>query len=260
MLTTPYHKDRIRAVNFILQKIRTELSLNEYTLLDFGIGSGTQIELLNLFPNKIIGIDASDHMIEISRRNLSNFDNVLLYKGGVDQLINIEDKSVYITLCINTFEYLDIDSQTIFFKEVHRITKGGGYLIIMTGNELFDLFALNSGTVDFFRNYFGQTNVATRLTDKKPPYKNADRRNPLNFKYELLDHGFIEIKQAYSQWHKTQPNIAIVDSGGRYRNINPNNNVEDLRDHDFDPNTMIAKDIWKAMFQCTIFSSLSYKQ
>ena len=258
---TPYHKDRMRAMNSLLMSsienditLRDYLSSVNYTLLEFGIGGGSQIKLLDLQPKNIIGIDISEHMIEISKENLSSIE-FKGYCGSVEQLSHIANESVEIALCLNTFEYLDTSSQLIFFNEVSRIIKKGGYLIIMTGNELFDLFALNSGTADFFNKYLGQKDVKKLLTESyKEPYKNADRRNPLNFKYELIKFGFTEIAQSFSQWHKKLPSISINDCNGDELAAR-----EACRDHNYDPNTSELEDMWKALFQCTIFASLSRK-
>ena len=50
--------------------------------------------------------------------------------------------------------YLSNSALDDFISEQQRVLKEGGYLLIMYGNELFDMFALNSGTVNFFEKYF----------------------------------------------------------------------------------------------------------
>ncbi len=123
----------------------------------------------------------------------------------------------------------------------------------MTGNELFDMYALNAGTTDFFKPHFNVDVISTLTEAKAPQYKPALRRNPLNSSVELQHYGFNEIAQSYSQWHRLPPAIGnkLGSNVAEARMI--------MRDHAFNPNLLPPQEKWKAMFRSSIFGSLSQR-
>jgi len=138
--THVYHKDKVNCINFLVNKIKGKNKLN---ILDFGCGDGLLFKKLNLLPKKYIGIDVSLHMLELSKKNLSNIKNKSLIVGGVDKLKKIKSNSIDLFLAFNVIGYLTDKEEKIFFKEVRRILKKNKFFISTNGNELFDLFALN---------------------------------------------------------------------------------------------------------------------
>lgn len=220
--------------------------------MDFGIGDGSEFLQLKIKPKKLIGIDISQHMINLA--TLSIKKNFIGLVGSTEVLKKIQSNSIDLILCINTLGYLTKRNQNLFFKESQRILKKNAFLVVMTGNELFDMYSLNSGTADFFKINFNQK-VSSLLTfGLTKRFKNAFRKNPLNFASEIKLFGFNEIQQSFSQWHNMLPPIA---------NIKYKNNLliarEKSRNHNFDPNKLKSIDKWKAFFCCSMFASLAQK-
>ncbi|WP_163481241.1 class I SAM-dependent methyltransferase, partial [Escherichia coli] len=90
------------------------------------------------------------------------------------------DEQFDIGLAIDVLGYLSDDDVKTFYREMSRMIRPGGHLIVMYGNELFDLFALNAGTAAFFKEHF-RVDVADLLQEgRAPQYKTAQRRNPLS--------------------------------------------------------------------------------
>jgi SAM-dependent methyltransferase len=225
------------------------------TILDYGIADGGQFLELGLNAEKVIGIDTSSHMIDLSREKFAGLD-FAGYVGSVEVIRQIDKDTVDLVLCINVLGYLTENEQELFFKETYRILRSGGFLVIMTGNELFDLFALNAGTADFFLRNFSQPFASRLLVESKSErFKNADRRNPLKFAVELEKFGFAEIAQTFSQWHKKIPAIANIEAGGDLIAA-----YEASRDHDLNPNSLPDVEKWKRFFCCSTFASLSRKR
>jgi SAM-dependent methyltransferase len=193
-------------------------------------------------------------MVRLAESNLSKFTfNGKV--GSVEEISFVASGSIDLVLCLNVLGYLNRDDQELFFKESSRVLKKDGYLLLMTGNELFDLFALNSGTTEFFDKHFNQSDVSELLSQgKSTRRKNADRRNPLNFAAEMKEHGFDEIAQAFSSWHKLIPAVANLRWAGDLRTARAQS-----RDHSFDPNSLPNIDTWKRAFRCSIFASLLRK-
>lgn len=250
---TNYHKDRLRALKYLLTnkalKCKTSHKLN---IVDFGIGDGSEFLQLKIKPKKLIGIDISQHMINLAALSIKK--NFIGLVGSTEVLKKIQSNSIDLILCINTLGYLTKRNQNLFFKESQRILKKNAFLVVMTGNELFDMYSLNSGTADFFKINFNQK-VSSLLTfGLTKRFKNAFRKNPLNFASEIKLFGFNEIQQSFSQWHNMLPPIA---------NIKYKNNLliarEKSRNHNFDPNKLKSIDKWKAFFCCSMFASLAQK-
>ena len=80
----------------------------------------------------------------------------------------------------------------------------------MTGNELFDLYSLNSGTRDSSKNHFNQEFSSLLTHAKTKGFKNVFRKNFLRFSNKLKLFGFNEIKQFFSHWQKMLPPIANI--------------------------------------------------
>ena len=248
----PYHEAKVTSINHLMKQVKI-LSPSP-RVLDFGIGDGNIFNKIDFKNPKIIGIDISDHMCQIAKKNLHHLD-IKTYTGNADQLTYIKNETVNIGLVINTLGYLTKKEEVLFFNHMNRILKKDGNLIIITGNELFDLFALNSGTSEFFKRNFNQPEAHKLLKEGKASrFKNAPRKNPFNFKEELKSYGFKEIAQSFSNWHVEFPSTSNKKSRGNFleaRNIS--------RNYDFDPMTLPPFDLWKAYFRCSVFGSLSQK-
>lgn len=192
-------------------------------------------------------------MLDVARTVLAR-GQLRAYLGSVDKMLDVEDSSVDLVLCINTLGYLDEVEQQRFFEQCGRVLREAGNFIIMTGNELLDFFALNSGTAQFFERNFG-VDVSGLLTQGKDErWLNASRANPLAFKSLLAVHGFREVGQAFSQWHSLPPGLALLDAAGdvvEARNA--------ARGHSVDAAVLPEGVRWQALFRCSMFASLSVK-
>ncbi|MEQ8314088.1 MAG: class I SAM-dependent methyltransferase [Gammaproteobacteria bacterium] len=253
-----YHADRIRAIRCLLVKL---LNKNINKVVDFGCGDGMYIsENFAVTENqnaigpieRIYCIDKSAPMIEYARRNLSEF-NCDYALGGVEQFEKVETSSVDLTLAIDVLGYLSTEERDEFFHQVERITRPGGFLVVMCGNELLDVYALNSGTTAFFANNFDIDITSLLIEGDSPRPSNAMRLNPLNFGALVSEYGFDEIEQSYSQWHKVPPGLGNKGSDLAASRM-------EMRDFNFDPNELPPIDKWKAMFRCSIFASLCMRR
>lgn len=247
--TTPpdYHLDRMRALRLLIGQMDLPEAIK---VIDFGCGDGMYFkELLSDHRiDRLVGIDISSPMIELAGRGLADFP----FEGHVGGAVAMRgiDGRFDVGLAIDVLGYLEDDELDIFYTEMSRLIRPGGYLIVMYGSELFDMFALNAGTATFFRKHF-DADVEPLLTEAKAnQYKPARRKNPLSFGAEIAPYGFEEVGQAFSQWHRTPPGL-----GNRAPDVAAAR--LSMRDHAFDPNTLPQAERWKAMFRCSIFASLS---
>jgi arsenite methyltransferase len=103
------------------------------TVVDLGSGAGIDVFLsANKVSNagRVIGIDMTDEMLERARRNAKEggFTNVDFRKGDIEKRIPVDDNStdVVISNCVINLTMNKVDA----FKEVHRILKQGGRMVI----------------------------------------------------------------------------------------------------------------------------------
>jgi len=112
------------------------------TILDLGSGAGIDVFLsANKVSKsgKVIGIDMTDEMLEKARKNArdGNYTNVEFRKGDIEKNIPVDDNTVDAVIS-NCVINLTTD-KTSAFKEVYRILKKGGRMVIsdlVTDREL----------------------------------------------------------------------------------------------------------------------------
>jgi ubiquinone/menaquinone biosynthesis C-methylase UbiE len=109
-------------------------------ILDIGCGEGITLEkLIRRFPGKDIqGIDYSRENVEICKKN-----NLPVEYGSV-YAIGLADNSIDTCLLIEVIEHLD--NYTAALKELYRVLKSGGVLLLLFPNDInFKLARIMTG-------------------------------------------------------------------------------------------------------------------
>lgn len=103
------------------------------TVVDLGSGAGIDVFLSANKVSKtgtVIGIDMTDEMLDKARKNASegNYTNVYFKKGDIEENIPVDSNSVdaVISNCVINLT----TNKTNAFKQVHRILKSGGRMVI----------------------------------------------------------------------------------------------------------------------------------
>ena len=103
------------------------------TVVDLGSGAGIDAFLsANKVSKsgKVIGIDMTDEMLDKARKNAKegNYTNVEFRKGDIENNIPVDDNTVdaVISNCVINLT----TNKTSAFREVHRILKQGGRMVI----------------------------------------------------------------------------------------------------------------------------------
>ena len=252
----PYHKIRKKCLDQLLRRSTNLFSSSEYSnlsVLDFGIGDGGELHSLEIPMKKIYGIDTSEHMIRLAQQQFLDKEFIGIV-GGVNSLQAI-DEQVDVAFCINTLGYLNSEDEGVFWEQLRRLVKPSGYLVIMTGNLLFDLFALNSGTVEFFASEFKVDNATSLLTrGAETRFLNGNRRNPLKFEMELRSLGFSQLDVGFCMWHKVPPELLIASTGCSLREARWQSRSFEVFDE-----LVPELDKWQLLFRCSIFASVSVR-
>ena len=106
-----------------LRMICSRLSIHNsrLTILDVGCGTGANLEMLAQFGTAE-GVDVSDDALEFCRKK------GLKVQKGLAETLPYDDNSFDITTALDVIEHLDDDIAGL--KEMHRVTKPGGYSLI----------------------------------------------------------------------------------------------------------------------------------
>ena len=106
-----------------------------HSILDIGCGMGQLIiesMLLGSQVKKGVGIDASKHAIEFARKTtkLSNINGLSFVLSDESYLKTIQDNSFDGIICSNFLDVVLPDISAYVVKEIIRILKPGGYLVL----------------------------------------------------------------------------------------------------------------------------------
>jgi SAM-dependent methyltransferase len=248
-LVNLYHKHRMVVIDSLIPR---ELYKVNTRIMDFGCGDAVHFEQFVRTGCSITGVDISRDMIDLAKKRLSelNINPGSVKVGGVESLKENKSCSLDAVLSFNVLAYLSDDEIDTFYKEVYRLLRPGGYLIVTHSNELFDMFSMNQYTIDFIKKHLLIGDEFINLLDpliNKPminqliPTYNV-RENPLSYKFKLDRYGFTELQQEFINLHNAPPRF-LVD-GKSY------------------PDTLNwkAEEKWKLMFTCSTYGSLSIRK
>jgi arsenite methyltransferase len=109
-----------------------DLQLGE-TVVDLGSGAGIDVFLSSKQVGdngRVIGVDMTDEMLDRAQRNAKegSYTNVEFRKGDIEESIPVDENSadVVISNCVINLTTDKVKA----FKEIHRILKSGGRLVI----------------------------------------------------------------------------------------------------------------------------------
>lgn len=107
-------------------------------ILDVGCGRGFYIHALSLydFPKEIYGIDINEKYLQIAQQEITD-KRVKIAKGDIFNL-NFPDNFFDFIICSEILEHLPSD--TLALKNLHKVLKKNGTLLVSVPNENFPFF------------------------------------------------------------------------------------------------------------------------
>lgn len=258
---------RRRLYNQFLEKHKPK------SVLDIGCGGGwTTLDSLKLGV-KTIGLEP---VIE-----LKDFAENLLQKEGFDgkNILNedllyiktLENNSQDCIALLSVIPHVPLNKIEKIHKELYRVLKPGGKLVIAYRNELFDLFTFNSITLEFYKNRIWELDELKKLSETPEVLKalsglinnpdlpgkfhtnakdksfgklNRFKTNPLTIKEYLSSFGLKWLESHFYHFHAVPPLISYK--------------VQDLKKINHHLELNYSSD-WRANFMCPMYLVISEK-
>jgi ubiquinone/menaquinone biosynthesis C-methylase UbiE len=105
------------------------------TVLDVGCGPGEMVIDLLRMGKTVHGVDISEKMLALAEKNIKEkgiYGEYYLKQGNIEHL-NFGDETFDTVVCAGVIEYLDEDTKAL--KELHRVLKVNGTLILSVRNK-----------------------------------------------------------------------------------------------------------------------------
>jgi 2-polyprenyl-3-methyl-5-hydroxy-6-metoxy-1,4-benzoquinol methylase len=230
-----YHDGRLGTATRLLEQADLPAGAR---IVDFGCGDGVYSRELAAKGFTVTGLDLVEEMVVLAREQDPE-GTVTFSTGGAAQLASAGACDAVVSL--NVLAYLTDGELRDFWDALGEILAPGGILLVSHSNELFDLFALNTGTAGFFaRNFDVDVNELLAAAGAPSAGYNV-RANPLTYREELAAHSFEEIGRAYFNFHPAPPALLGEGDAGRI----------------LDPDEIARVPEWKQQFQCSTLFSLA---
>ncbi|MBA1381579.1 class I SAM-dependent methyltransferase [Pseudomonas brassicacearum] len=106
-------------------------------LLDAGCGQGKSFQYLRqaFAPQRLIGVDADPHSLELSAAEAARQDMAVELIGSDCATLAVPDASVDLLFCHQTFHHLVEQEKAL--AEFYRVLKPGGYLMFAESTEAY---------------------------------------------------------------------------------------------------------------------------
>jgi demethylmenaquinone methyltransferase/2-methoxy-6-polyprenyl-1,4-benzoquinol methylase/phosphoethanolamine N-methyltransferase len=100
-------------------------------VLDVGCGTGTLALELGARGGEVFGVDASPEMIDVARRKAAKRHAAVEFEVGLIERMPHDAASFDRVLCILVMHHLDEDLQRRGLREIARVLKPGGRLLLV---------------------------------------------------------------------------------------------------------------------------------
>ncbi|AXA56058.1 class I SAM-dependent methyltransferase [Pseudomonas thivervalensis] len=133
--TWQHHVLRV-AINDLRSLFSTALPANP-VLLDAGCGQGKSFQYLRqaFAPQRLIGVDADPHSLDLSREEAARQGMAVELIGSDCATLAVPDASVDLLFCHQTFHHLVEQEKAL--AEFYRVLKPGGYLMFAESTEAY---------------------------------------------------------------------------------------------------------------------------
>lgn len=140
-------------------------------VLDAACGTGYGTYTLSQWANHVTGIDISAEAIDFCRENYQNRNLSYLQMSVAD--MKFEDQSFDVIISFETLEHIPYELQCDFLKEVTRVLKDNGVLIMSTPDRIMATIAKRGNINPYHIHEFTTEEYRTFLMSYFPHVKFA---------------------------------------------------------------------------------------
>lgn len=109
--------------------------VKDKVVLDAASGEGYGSHMLAKYAKKVTGVDLSQEAVDNAKKKYTDRDNLTYMQGSVADLSFMETASIDVVVSFETIEHVPADVQTAFIKEIKRVLKADGLLIMSSPNK-----------------------------------------------------------------------------------------------------------------------------
>lgn len=107
--------------------------VKDKVVVDAASGEGYGSQILAQLASKVYGVDISKEAVEAARKKY-NKENLSFIEGSITKL-PFDNESIDVIVSFETIEHIDKSMQIAFMKEIKRVLKKDGILIMSTPNK-----------------------------------------------------------------------------------------------------------------------------
>ena len=154
-------KDHIVKTDIAISQVNRALLSDEHIkksypkgshIIEIGCGNGFNPCYLYQEGYKVTAFDVSSNAIEQARELAKNLNvpKDLFHIADHSFFETIEGDSVDAVIALGVMRYLETPIRDQIYRQVYRILKPGGCFLVSNDNQLFEIFAMNDGTIRFW--------------------------------------------------------------------------------------------------------------
>ena len=186
-----------------LQMLTAKLNMPSSKILDFGSGIGNSIPFFRkYFPHsKLTCADVSARSIEIAQKRFPGDEVFVLVDNQVP--VSSESQDIVFTACV--FHHIPHEEHHKWLRELYRITKPGGLLVLFEHNPLnpLTIHAVNTCPLDVNARLIRGGVMKTRVLES--------RWNQSSIDYKLFFPAFL------AKLRFIEPYLEWLPAGAQYR-------------------------------------------
>lgn len=131
--------------------IRLLAQVKARDVLDVGCGTGLVSAAMIKKGVRVWGVDFAEHALAIARERVARLGYpVDRFRLGDVERLPYRPGSFDAVVALGVFPHLD--DERVALRQIRRVLKPGGHLVVEFRNDLFDLFTFNSYTLEFIRD------------------------------------------------------------------------------------------------------------
>lgn len=188
-----------------LEHIQRYLSIQKIVrgkkVLDAASGEGYGSDLLSQYAESVIGVDLDATAVTNAKEKYSYRENLEFKQGSIANLNMIADNSMDVVVSFETIEHVDENIQNAFLKEIKRILKHEGFLIMSTPNK--EIYS------DMY-NFHNEFHIKEFYKDEFLKFLNTE------FKYVKLYNQYFEVTSNIDSVNETEEQIMYYKNKEKY--------------------------------------------